>query len=155
MVTDAVAKPLASPFLVVTPLGLAHRDWLAASLAQHGIQVVARHTIRRWSIAASALYLRSWDAQAVARAQRFQVRWRQLFTGDIAERWALLSDDDHAKLCAVKAQLRCRLRSVPLWPRRTGEPTFSLHAFHVPDLGDVPRETACLAPFVASHLGNA
>ncbi|MEZ5963145.1 MAG: hypothetical protein R3F56_04785 [Planctomycetota bacterium] len=136
----------AAPFLVVTPLGLQDAGALADALAEAGIRLGERRTLRPWSRAATALYARSDDS---ALAQRFEERWRTLFPAERAEHWLLAGNDDYGRLCAHKAALRLRFPGCPLEPRAHGRPSFSLHAFHVPDPDHVGAETRNLAAYLA------
>jgi hypothetical protein len=144
-----------SAFLVVTPLGMPKALALLALLRERDITVVERLPLRRWSVASSRLYMRSWTAPAIARAGRFQQRWRQLFPTDSAECWRLRTREDHARLVLAKAELRLQFRSAPLGPAQPGEPTFQLHAFHVPDVDAITAEAARLLEFLPRHRAHA
>ncbi|MFO1078249.1 MAG: hypothetical protein U1E73_11065 [Planctomycetota bacterium] len=141
-------------FLVVTPLGLRHRDDLLAALAARGIAVAVGDTIGPWSTAATWLYAKAQTAAGIALALRFETRWRALFPDDLAERWQLGDPDVHARLVLAKTDLRAAFPGVPLGDRRPGEPAFALHPFHVPDPGDVAVETRRLDAFVLTSAAS-
>jgi hypothetical protein len=139
-----------SPFVVVTPLGLLRADAFAAALGELGITIAARGVLWPWAEAASRLYQRELTPSAIARAARFEQRWRDLCPADRAECWRLGGEPDYARLLAAKPALRERFRGVPLGPTAAGEPAFRLHAFHVPDPGAVATEAERLREFLAA-----
>ncbi len=131
-------------FFVLTPLGLPQANELAAALAVLQIVVVARESLSPWARAATSLYARREAADAQVRAAAFEARWRELCPEDRAERWWLRSPEDYARLIAHKASLRTRFPGVALGVAYAGWPPFRLHAFHVPDAGDMVAEAARL-----------
>lgn len=139
-----------NPFVVVTPLGLLRSDAFAAELRQLGVTIAARQVLWPWAEAASRLYQRELTPTAIARAARFEQRWRDVCPGDRAECWLLGGEHDYTRLLAAKAALRERFRGVPLGPTAAGEPMFRLHAFHVPDPDAVAAEAERLREFLAA-----
>lgn len=139
-----------TPFLVVTPLGLLQVRAFAAALQQLDITVGDRRTLQPWAEAASRLYRRETTSAAIARAARFEQRWRALCPADRAECWMLAGPDDFERLLQAKPALRQRFCGVPLGPTAAAEPNFRLHAFHVPDAGDVAAEALRLRDFLCA-----
>lgn len=136
-------------FLVVTPLGLRRKQELLGALHARGVRVIAREALHRWATAATALYARPRAERDTSVAERFEARWRDVAPDDVAERWWLASSDDHARLVSTKPALRREFPGLPLGEHRPGEPRFSLHAFHVPDVGCEDLEAQRLQPYVA------
>jgi hypothetical protein len=139
-----------TPFLVVTPLGLLRAEALATALHRLGIGIDARLTLWPWAEAASRLYQRELSPAAIARAARFEQRWRSLCPADRAQCWRLADATDFPRLLQAKAALRQRFGGVPLGPAAPGEPAFRLHAFHVPDAEAVAAEAGRLREFLAA-----
>ena len=140
-----------TPFLVLTPIGRRHRSEFAAALRRLGVRVRGTAELAPWSEASSRLYRRGLQAAAIARAARFEQRWLEEGPHDRAECWTLFDSTDYRRLLAAKAALRQRFAGVPLGPAAAGEPLFALHAFHVPDPGDLDREAERLRDFLGAN----
>ena len=129
------------PYLLVTPLAMGHRAWLADELARRGVAVAARAAIRDWPRAATFVYLRSSTAESLLRAYAFEQLWRARCPAARGECWYLARERDHHALVRLKPAIRARLPSagalvrLPQFTFRAG-----LHAVHVPDPGDLARE---------------
>ncbi|MCU0867448.1 MAG: hypothetical protein MUC36_27000 [Planctomycetes bacterium] len=136
-----------SPFLVLTPIGLRQRAEFAAALRQLGVRVRATEALVPWSEASSRLHRRGLQAAAIVRAARFEQRWLEVAPDDRAECWTLVDATDYRRLLAAKAALRQRFAGVSLGAAAAGEPQFALHAFHVPDPGDLAGESERLREF--------
>lgn len=144
------ASVATSPFLVLTPIGRRHRSEFAAALRRFGVRVRATAALAPWSEAASRLFRRGLQAAAIARAARFEQRWREEGPDDRAECWTLVDAGDYRRLLAAKAALRQRFAGVSLDPAAAGGPQFALPAFHVPDPGELVRAAERLRDFLGA-----
>jgi len=102
--------------------GRIHQD--CARVEALGAKITARASIEGWPTLATALYARSDDEAALARARTYELAWSAY--GARAELVELAGTSDHRALIAAKRELRREFCSQELG-------ALSLHAFHVPD----------------------
>lgn len=123
-------------FLVVTPLALPWRGWLAAALASLGVIPRARIAVPRWSALSSVLYVRRPDTDSLRRGVRFERAWEARFPDAPAEAWSLASCA-HARAHMVKGAVRACLPHVRV--TLDGRDAV-LHPFHLADPDDAGYE---------------
>ncbi len=126
--------------LLITPLGMTARGWLARQLQRRGVDIQGRRRLARWPRLSTAIRLRHRNGAAMRRAVLFETAWGMLFPRGEAEVWGI-DGRFHRRLVADKPALRARLANLPVSFGRGREDRGVLHAFHVPDLGEVIRET--------------
>lgn len=113
-------------YLLVSPLGMPRREWLAYRLAELGIAIHARWGIADWPPFSSTIYLRDASFAHLARAAQFEEAWRQHSPRHATgEAWAI-SPEDHERLAREKRLLRSELANIQL-------PFGALHALHLAD----------------------
>ncbi len=131
------------PQLIVTPLGLAAREPLAAALEGLGLTVRARRAVSRWPRLSTALQVRARTPAALRRAVVFEALWAQQFPGAGAEAWTL-SFSDATRLAAVKRQVRFPLGQLDVEVPGLLPRAVHLHSFHLADVDDLSGATARL-----------
>jgi hypothetical protein len=133
------------PFLLVTPLGLARRRDLERALHAAGVPP-RRLAPVLFPAAATALYAREDDDEALHRAVAYERVWAARFPGGTAERWDLDSAEAFAQLLSAKRAVRA---AVPSSAFQVSTPLRSwvlrLHAFHAPDADRLDLESRLLA----------
>ncbi len=146
----AARAPASAPggeaFLLVTPLGLPWRRWLAAALAAAEVPVRRRLRLTAFAAVSTAVQAQGRDPASLRRAAAFEAAWRRLFPLDQGEAWALPAGAPHARAHALKPWLRRRLlaRGVGVGLGRLPWPAPGLHPFHLADPGEEEREARCL-----------
>ncbi len=148
--TVAARVPASAPggeaFLLVTPLGLPWRRWLAAALAAAEVPVRRRLRLTAFAAVSTAVQAQGRDPASLRRAAAFEAAWRRLFPLDQGEAWALPAGAPHARAHALKPWLRRRLlaRGVGVGLCQLPWPAPGLHPFHLADPGEEEREARCL-----------
>jgi hypothetical protein len=142
----SVARVAPRPLTVVTPFGRGCEREIRLALDRLEARVVEETPLREWPRAASALYVRSFDADRLVIAAAYEEAWRRF--PDVAQVWFLDGMESHARLAASKHAIRASL------PTSEREVVFEgrtlmvdLHAFHVPDAERLGDELAILERF--------
>lgn len=144
---DRAGAASGAPFLIVTPLGLPHAGALAGGLAAAEVGVRARGTLADWPRLCTPLYVRECDAVRLFKAWVFEALWRKLFPHSRAEVWWLDGMAGFRRLAGIKRRLREGLApSRSLRVVAHGQDFHArLHALHLPDEADLPRDAAWIA----------
>lgn len=129
-------------FLLVTPLGLPWRRWLAAALEAAGVPVRRRLRLPAFAAVSTAVQAQGRDLASLRRAAAFEAAWLRRFPHGQGEAWALPAGAPHARAHALKPWLRRRLleRGVGVELGRLPWPAPGLHPFHLADPGEEERE---------------
>jgi molybdenum cofactor biosynthesis enzyme MoaA len=126
----------ARPSIIVTPLGMPHREKLVQELEQLDVTITKRTPIREWVRAATLLYAPGPDAtdERLGISLAYEGLWRTAGCQDHGERWELSTAESLTTIGFQKEVLRRRLGACQLRPGvwRTNQ-TANLHSFHVPD----------------------
>ena len=143
--------PPASPFFVVTPLGLAQRSQLLRLLADYQIQITQQTLVPDWATAATPIYVRTLDDERLRVALCFEALWRMAAPAQPAEIWQLTDIASYTRLTQVKYAIREALGSIqkfqlicPGVTIRTPGQIVRLQPLHVPDPEELKAEAYLL-----------
>ena len=142
--------PSARPFLVITPLGLAHRPKIRDWLVREGVAVTGRRHIPDWPRVSTAVYARTDDDERLLVASAFERAWRAGCADGTAERWDLGGEHDIERVRGFKSAMRSTLDTVCVRMAsatlrlRTEDRLAHLRAVHVPDREHADTESRLL-----------
>src|SRR5687767_3582734 len=106
------AAPPQEPFLVITPLGMPLRGAIEEMLTSAGVGLGARRPIVNWATASTLMYARTDDDERLRVALAFEQLWQSIALSLRAERWDLVSADDHRQVVGLKKSLHQRFGMV-------------------------------------------
>lgn len=132
-------------YVVVTPLGMPHRDELFRALTRLDVAIAARVGLQHWHLLSTAIQVRRRDLAALTRAVRFERIWSTLFPDGLAEAWRI-DERAHRLLVERKRALRATMTNMVLPLRGLRA---CLHPFHAADLGEGPEEARRLEAALA------
>jgi hypothetical protein len=143
----SAAIALATPFLLLTPLGMEQRRPILQMLDEAGIGIGRVFPILDYPRLSSILYSRSADDERLRVALAFEQLWRTVRPDLRAEYWEIPDQGDYLALLRRKETSReqmgiqrFRLNAPDLALRTPGQ-ILRLQAFHVPDPSQWERES--------------
>jgi hypothetical protein len=155
------SAPVAAPprgFMVITPLGMPHRDAIAASLTNAGIEVAGRSLIDDWPRCSTFIYPRTEDDERLRVAIVFERAWRAIGLSQQGERWDLARVANLDPLSRLKAGLRARFGTVRVRVVAadvsipTPNHTIRLQPIHVPEPAAAAYESHMLDGAISHQL---
>jgi hypothetical protein len=148
-------QPLA--FLVVTPLGMRDRRWIARLFTELGVRFHARVPLPGWSRVSTAIRVHRPDPDRarLVRATLYEEAWEAVAPGGAGEALAFDPARDHARIARAKRSIRDGLPALDVDFGLGGLPPRRLTAFHVAEAGDAEAEARRLLAALALRSAGA